>query len=336
MTRPHVVLAVCTVLALTCMTPAPAAARTYRVAMVLSAGMGDVERAFEESFADSGQALQATEVRFSGSQSDQPQLVARLRELAPDLIYTVDTATTLAVAGPVDGDPSRFIEDIPVIFTSVSDPVGAGLVPQLARPGRNVTGVIPLAPLSMQLDAAEDFHLAKSIGFLYGRESQALVLDQLRKLCNARGITLLDEQLPQTSQGQVDPQAIAAAVAHLKNQGAESLYIGPETFATAELQETVVQAALQAHLPTFTALETAIRNHGALFGVVSPPANIGRFAALKALRVLSSRKFARDEPIETLEHFSIVINMQTALRLQVYPPLPLLDAADIVTAVKTR
>ena len=70
--------------------------------------------------------------------------------------------------------------------------------------------------------------------------------------------------------------------------------------------------------------------NGALLGMFSSKTNIGRFAALKAMRVLTHAVAPGEEPIESLQRFSILINMQTARRLQLYPPLPLLDAADVV------
>ncbi len=109
------------------------------------------------------------------------------------------------------------------------------------------------------------------------------------------------------------------------------LYIGPETFVSGPLQEIVVRAAVEQRLPSFSALESAVRRHGALFGLVSPQSNVGRFAAIKALRILQQRVPAAEVPIEPLLSFSPLINMQTALELGAYPPLLLLDVAETVT-----
>jgi ABC-type uncharacterized transport system substrate-binding protein len=136
--------------------------------------------------------------------------------------------------------------------------------------------------------------------------------------------------VPLDRHGDIDVTQIPSLVKALKRDGADFLYIGPETFVTARLQKAIAQAALDAGLPTYSALENAVRENGALLGMFSPKANIGRFAALKALRILTHAVAAGDEPIEPLDRFSILINMQTAQRLQLYPPLLLLDAADVV------
>ena len=309
--------------------------RPYHVAMVLPRPEGDTERAFEEYFDERGIPLAVSVLSYSGRTADQPALIAQLRRLAPDLIYTWDTPTTLAVTGPVGSDARSYIHDIPVVFTAVSDPVAAGLVTDLARPRRNLTGVIPLAPLGVQINAIGEYRPLHTLGLVYdgtGRQMLA-VRDHLRALAREQGFQLFEELIPLDAHGEPDTAAIPARVASLKARGADFLYIGPETFIRGALQDVVVQAALAAGLPSFCALESAVRRHGALFGLVSPPNNVGRFAAFKAMRILQGQAAAADTPIEPLQHFSPLINMQTALQLKVYPPLLLLEVAEVVTGV---
>jgi ABC-type uncharacterized transport system substrate-binding protein len=307
--------------------------KAYRIAMVLQGPEGEVERAFEEYFAKRNVLLRTTMVPYSGHLQDQPALIRELRRLAPDLIYTSDTATTLAIAGPLNADRLRYITDVPVVFTSVSDPVAAGLVVDLKRPGRLVTGVIPVAPMNAQINTVSAYRHLGALGFLYRDAAQSLaVRDKLRALGGSEGFKLLDAAVPLDKHGDIDVEQLPSLASALKRDGADFLYIGPETFVTKGLQKAAAQAALDADLPTYSALESAVRDNGALLGMFSPKANIGRFAALKALRVLTHAAAPGDEPIESLERFSILINMQTARRLQLYPPLLLLDAADVVAA----
>ena len=320
-----------------CLTYArPVDARTeprYEVVMVLHGPTGDAERAFEEYLAKRYVQLHMTRVTYSGRAKDQPALVAQLRRLAPGLIYTSDTVTTLAVAGPLNADLGRYITDIPVVFTAVSDPVSAGLVADLKRPGRNLTGVMPLAPMSAQLNTIAAYRHLGTLGYLYKDSGQtSAIIDRLRAFGQRQGFKLVAAPVPLDAGGAIDVAAIPSRVRDLKREGVDFLYIGPETFVTGPLQKAVAQAALDAGLPTYAAVESAVRDNGALFGVFSPDANVGRFAAMKALRILSKAVEAGEEPIESLQRFSIVINMQTAQRLQIYPPMLLLDAAEVVSA----
>lgn len=305
--------------------------RPYEVVMVLHGPEGAVERAFKEYFAKRSVPLHVRVVTYSGRAKDQPALAAQLRRLAPDLVYTADTVTTLAVAGPMNAEPGHYITDIPVVFTSVSDPISAGLVADLKRPGRKLTGVVPLAPMSAQVNAIAAYRRFGTLGYLYKDSGQTLAtIDRLRALGQRQGFKLVAAPVPLDREGAIDVAAIPGLVRDLKRRGVDFLYVGPETFVTAPLQKAVAQAALEAGLPTYSALESAVRDNGALFGVFSPATNVGRFAALKAMRILSHAVTPDAEPIESLERFSIVINMSTAQRLQLYPPMLLLDAADVV------
>ncbi len=90
-------------------------------------------------------------------------------------------------------------------------------------------------------------------------------------------------------------------------------------------------AALEAGLPSFSARDSTLRRSGVLLGLFSSQINVGRFAAYKAMRILKQHVSPAEEPIETLQHFSLLINMPTALALKTYPPLLLLDAAQVLT-----
>ena len=74
--------------------------------------------------------------RWSGGSEDETRkYAAELVALAPDVIFGPGSAT----AGPL----RRATRTVPIVFTNVADPVGAGLVESLARPGGNMTGFTP-------------------------------------------------------------------------------------------------------------------------------------------------------------------------------------------------
>ena len=80
----------------------------------------------------------AIEYRFGEQKRDRlPELAADLVRLKVDLIVVTSTAAALAA--------KRATTTIPIVMTTSSDPVGAGIVASLAQPGGNVTGVSSLA-----------------------------------------------------------------------------------------------------------------------------------------------------------------------------------------------
>ena len=75
------------------------------------------------------------DTRFAGGRADQYQVLAKeLVALQPDVI--------LAQSPPIIAALQRESRAIPIVFVSVSDPIGAGFVASLARPGGNITGMM--------------------------------------------------------------------------------------------------------------------------------------------------------------------------------------------------
>ena len=79
------------------------------------------------------------EYRFAEGKNDRlPELAADLVRLKVDLIVVASTPPALAAKSATT--------TIPIVMTNAGDPVGAGLVASLARPGGNVTGLSSLSP----------------------------------------------------------------------------------------------------------------------------------------------------------------------------------------------
>ena len=303
------------------------------VVMVLPREEQNIEAAFRDYLKKRPVPARIEVLRFSGKAEDGPALVAQVRQLKPDLIYAWGTNTTLALAGPADaGAASGFIQDTPIVFTEVTDPVGSGLLRQLDPPQRNVTGVSHVAPLAVQLNTMRTYRPFKRLGYLTNpnEPNSALVLAALRKLGGATGFEVVEEVVPPDARGNPDPATLPALIQRIAAKQVDFLYIGPSTFLAFTHRDLVTQAALQARLPTFCATESIVRKASCLFGLFSSGNNVGRFAGYKAAQVLLEKQPVGKLPAETLQRFSLLINMQTARALALYPPLQLLNVAEVV------
>src|SRR5215813_14117601 len=114
----------------------------HRIAIVEAVPVPELEQVLRDEFHarghDVGRNLQI-EWRYTQGQYDRlPELVAELVALRPDIIIASVPQTSVAIhaAAPT----------IPLVFVTVSDPVGLGLVPNLAHPGGNVTGLATTVP----------------------------------------------------------------------------------------------------------------------------------------------------------------------------------------------
>lgn len=134
---------------------------------------------------------------------------------------------------------------------------------------------------------------------------------------------------PLGKQGDPLPDDIAPAVRGLATRGADILYIGPDNF-IGTYREELTDAGFANGLAAFSATELEVRDGQAMLGLVSRYELVGRLAASKVESVLLDGVSPSDIPIETLERFSYLINFASARRLEMYPPLSLLDYAEII------
>jgi putative ABC transport system substrate-binding protein len=302
-----------------------AEARTYRIFMALWRGPTEVEKAFADQLRETGVAFELI-VRDAGQDAKKiPAMVAEIRELKPDLVYSWGTPMTLGLVGQMDqADQARHVTAIPVVFTMVSSPVGAHLVADLASSGRNVTGVTHTVPLETQLNAMRSYGPFKRLGILYNpKESNSVaVARQLSEAGEAEGFALIERTVG-------DPAEIPSLVAELKREGAQFLYIPADTL-IGQHREALTRAAIEQRLPTFAAAELSIRGADALLGLVSRYDQVGRFTAYKARQILVEGKRPSEIPVERLTRFSLIVRMNVARQLGYYPPVGLLNLAEVL------
>src|SRR5260370_24087986 len=128
----------------------------HRVGYLGSQPVPELRQAWQEGFSGrgyvEGQNLQIEYRYFQGHYERIPALLAELVAFGPELIVTSTSNSAVAIhaAAPT----------IPLVFISVSNPVGLGLVKSLAHPGGNVTGLAALVPeghTGKQLQLLKDF-----------------------------------------------------------------------------------------------------------------------------------------------------------------------------------
>lgn len=304
----------------------------FRVLMLTFRGDTEVERGFRDFFA-------AAEVKVDFLTRDvdrdasrvKPILAEVLPSYKPDLIYTYGTPLTLGVAGPWDAPPdSPYVHDIPVVFALVAAPVQVKIAQSFASSGHNVTGAVHVVPTDVQMRAMESYRAFDKVGVIYSpneRNSLAIV-DEMRAFCAANGKTLLPQPLNMDG-NRPTANGVDDLVRGLKAQGAQWLYLPPDTF-LATIFDRVGPAALAAGLPTFGSTEFFLREGLGLVGLVSRYYSVGQLAASKAVEILIQGRNPKDIPIETLRRFALIINMKVARQLGVYPPIAMLNYAEVI------
>jgi putative tryptophan/tyrosine transport system substrate-binding protein len=313
---------------------AAAPERVFRIFMVLGRGESSNETGFKDYLARRGIRAEYTVRNPAGDAGKIADAVREIRETRPDLIYTWGTPQTRGVVGAWDApDPQNFVRDIPVVFNFVANPIDARIVRALDRPGGNVTGTVHIAPVAVQVNTILAYRPIKTLGTVFNpaERNAALAVADLREECERRGLRLLEFPLPLVA-GKPDAAAIPDLIAHCKEQGAEMLYVGPDTFVAGINYKITGQAALAVRLPTFSVTELIVRSDRGMLALASSTYGIGRFTGFKAAQILLDDKAPGDIPVETLRRFSVIINMSTVKELAFYPPIGLLNFAEVVGA----
>lgn len=299
--------------------------------MILYRGETEVEVGFRDYLKTHG--IDATYIVRNCNQNIGliPQFVAEIRKIHPDLVYTWGTPVTVAVAGKRDAvDPARNITDIPIVFTMVSSPEGAGLVDKNGFSHRAVTGTSHIVPVENQIKAIQAYRRFTRLAILYNpAESNSIInVAELRTQAAQQHFTLIEEPVPLDQSGHPEVDQVPGLIDKIAAREPQFLYLGPDTFIGAN-GVMITKAALDHRLPTFSATEAPLRDGEALFGLVSRYDAVGRLTAYKAAQILDGKP-ASEIPVETLARFAYVVNMPVAQKLDFYPPLGVLNFAEVI------
>jgi ABC-type uncharacterized transport system substrate-binding protein len=259
----------------------------------------------------------AIEYRWADGRSERlAEIAAEFVRLKVDIIVTGGTPAVMAAmqAAPV----------VPIVFAAVGDPVGAGLVASLARPGGNVTG---LSVMTVDL-AGKRLNLLReaisSLGRLaiMGNVGNPLIVLELGELqAAARTLGLQIDTLEIRR-----PQDIARALEAVKGR-ADALYVCQDLL-TRGNRLRINTLALAARLPVMWASRELIEAAG-LMSYGPNFLDSFRRAGEYVDKILRGAK-PGDLPVEQPAKFELVINLITAQALGLTVPPSLLARADEV------
>ena len=246
----------------------------------------------------------------------------RLVELAKELVdVKVDVITTLST--PAALAAKNVTKTIPIVFTGVGDPVGAGVVPSLSHPGGNVTGISTLATelSAKRLELLKEIvPNAAPVAMVWNDTNPSMVLSA-REAQNAADRLDLNLQ----SIGVHDLISFDAAFATISSSHFNALLTLVDPF-TREHRQRIVDFAAQRRLPAIYESREFVDAGGLVSYGPSFPA-LQRRAADYVSMIFKGGKPA-DIPIEQPTKFELIINLKTAKELGLTMPLTVLARAD--------
>ena len=246
----------------------------------------------------------------------------RLVELAKELVdVKVDVITTLST--PAALAAKNVTKTIPIVFTGVGDPVGAGVVHSLSHPGGNVTGISTLATelSAKRLELLKEIvPNAAPVAMVWNDTNPSMVLSA-REAQNAADRLDLNLQ----SIGVHDLISFDAAFATISSSHFNALLTLVDPF-TREHRQRIVDFAAQRRLPAIYESREFVDAGGLISYGPSFPA-LQRRAADYVSMIFKGGKPA-DIPIEQPTKFELIINLKTAKELGLTIPPTVLARAD--------
>ncbi|GAB5467234.1 MAG: ABC transporter substrate-binding protein [Rhodospirillales bacterium] len=306
----------------------------FKIYQMTYRGETDVERGFSDYLKQRGIDAEIIHRNAERDPSRVPEFLKEIEEIKPDLVYTWGTPVTLATVGPYDRtDVTDVSDEIPVVFTIVAAPVGAKVVPNFESSGRNLTGTYHVVPPDAQLRAIQSYRPIKTLGVLHtaSEPNSAAIVAQLGDLAKAEGYPLVVRSFNLDAEGRPTIEGFQTLLQEIKDAGANWLIYPPDTFLGSQI-ELVRKEAAALKLPTFGTTEQLVKRGNCLLGLICRYYSIGQLTAAKAEQILVEGRDPATIPIETLKRFSLIINIPVAKDLQLYPPLSMLNYAEVIGA----
>ncbi|TCW42152.1 putative ABC transport system substrate-binding protein [Thermohydrogenium kirishiense] len=231
-----------------------------------------------------------------GDMSTAQTIAKKFVDKNVDLIFSIATPTTQAV--------KKATSTIPIVFTAVTDPVAAGLVNSLDKPGGNVTGTSDMEPINDQLKLIKDLVPgAKRIGIIYnaGEVNSTVQVKIAKDDAASLGYSIVEATVSNSSEVNQAAQSLVGKV--------DAIWL-PTDNTVASSVAAIIKVANSAKIPVVAA-EKGMVEEGSLATLGISYSDLGYQAGSMAIKILKGVKPANIK-VETAKNLQLIINQKEA------------------------
>ncbi|GGB11523.1 ABC transporter substrate-binding protein [Agarivorans gilvus] len=261
-------------------------------------------KTYLEEHGYAGDKMRFTYESAQGQPAIAAQIARKLVGEQPDVIVAIATPSAQAAVSAS--------QDIPVVFSVVTDPVGAKVVPSLNQPGSNVTGLSDMVNVKQHLALMKEFlPELKRIGIPFnpGEANSVAIVEAMKAAAAEMGIEVIESAAPKSSDVMIAAKQLVGK--------AEAIYCSTDNTIISAF-ESVVKVGIDAQIPVFAA-DTASVERGAVAAVGYDYADLGHQTGELVLRVLQGEK-PGDIDVKMAEGTNLFINSKMAQRMGVTIP----------------
>ena len=240
-------------------------------------------------------------------------------------LATSDADLVLGVGTPMAQGLAQSISDKPILFTAVTDPVDAGLVGSMEKPGANVTGTTDANPVVEQLDLIKEIDPdVKTVGVLYnsGEANSAVQVQWLKDAAADENIEVKEATVSNTNEVQQAANSLDV----------DAIYVPTDNTVISAL-DSVVQVGETKKIPVYPAEGDSVAKGGlATYGLNY--FDLGYQTGEMAIKILVDGEDPATMAVETQKEPVIYLNLGAAERMGVELPQDLIDRADEANITK--
>ena len=250
-----------------------------------------------------------------GNPATAAQIARKFVGEAPDVIVPISTPSAQAVVAAT--------KEIPVVFTAVTDPLGARLVAALDKPGGNVTGMSDLSPIDKHMALVKRITPATGkLGVIFnpGEANSLTLLELIRSLAPKHGLQVVEA--PATKSADV----LAAAQSLVGK--ADAIYVPTDNTVVSAL-EAVIKVGIDNQVPVYAG-DTDSVPRGVIAALGFNYYDVGRQSGRMVLRVLKGEA-PGEIAVEGVEITELHVNPGAAEKMGVtIPPEVIAEAKKVI------
>lgn len=275
--------------------------KTYKIGLTQYAEHPSLDAAtkgFKQALEDAGLKVEYDEQNAQADMNNANTIASNFVSAGVDLIFANATPNAQAALNAT--------KDIPIIFTSVTDAVTAGLVEANDKPGDNITGTLDNHPdaIPNTIKFIDQYFDGKKVGTIYnaGEQNSVKQIELIKEAMEGTDLELVEATVSQTSEVKQSAESLIGKV--------DFIYIITDNTVVTGL-ESVIQVANDNDIPLFVGeLDSVARGGFAAYGFEYY--DIGYEAGQMAIQVLKGEKKPSEIPVQPPQRLKLVLNKKAA------------------------
>ena len=285
--------------------------------IVQHVALDSVEQGIVDYLKDNGIDAEYDLQNANGDVNTAAQIALKYKDENVDVAVGIATPVALALANS--------IKDIPVVFGTITDPLGAGLVTTLDHGEGNVTGMSDAIPTEQHIALFKEIAGIKTLGYIYTSSEANSVssLELVKNACQKLGLNLVTQSIANSSEVKQAAETIVNRV--------DGIYLTTDNTVFSALS-SLIQVFEKAKKPIFSGDVTGAMNGGCVIASGFNYYKAGRATGEMVLQILNGKK-PSELPVRFMtepEDVDLLFDLDSAKNCGIEIPKKYLDTASMI------